>query len=240
MESFNEAVKAYESKEYQAAYGLFEQAVEENSDAMVNLAFMHMKGNGCTPSHEKAKEWFERAANKENPYALNSLGIFYEKGMGVKADQEKAFEYYKRAADVGHADAQAKTGIIFKERGDNTKAMQYLITAAHNDNKQAQEMITYVSNSEISTEQNKAFYVLDEDKQRALVENLIEKEIRPSLALDEGGIELLNYIPGEKPQVWLSYLGACSGCHLGSTSTADMLLHHFETMIDKNVVLYLM
>lgn len=41
-------------------------------------------------------------------------------------------------------------------------------------------------------------------------------------------------------QVWLNYLGACSGCHLGSTSTADMLLQHFESLIDKNIVLYLM
>jgi len=240
MESFNLAVEAYESKEYERAYGLFEEASDENSDAMVNLAFMHMKGNGCNPSHERAKGWFEKAAEKENGYALNSLGIFYEKGMGVAIDEVKSFEYYKRAADTGHADAQAKTGILYRQKGDSAKAMQYLITAAHNDNAQAQEIITYVSNSEIASERNKAFYTLSEEKQLALIENLIEKEIRPSLALDEGGIELVNYIPGEKPQVWLNYLGSCSGCHLGSTSTADMLLNHFETMIDKNVVLYLM
>ena len=240
MESFNLAVKAYESKEYERAYGLFEEAVDENSDAMVNLAFMHMKGNGCNPSHDRAREWFEKAAEQENGYALNSLGIFYEKGMGVIADEQKSFEYYKRAADTGHIDAQAKTGILYKQKGDGAKAMQYLITAAHNDNAQAQELITYVSNSEIASKKNEAFYSLDEDKQLALIENLIEKEIRPSLALDEGGIELINFIPGEKPQVWLNYLGSCSGCHLGSTSTADMLLNHFETMIDKNVVLYLM
>ena len=240
MESFNLAVKAYESKEYERAYGLFEEAIEDNSDAMVNLAFMHMKGNGCTPSQTKAKEWFEKAAEQENGYALNSLGIFYEKGMGVEADETKSFEFYKRAADTGHVDAQAKTGILYKQKGDNAKAMQYLITAAHNENGQAQEMITYVSNSDIASQKNEAFYALDEDKQLALIENLIEKEIRPSLALDEGGIELVNFIPGEKPQIWLNYLGSCSGCHLGSTSTADMLLNQFETMIDKNVVLYLM
>lgn len=240
MESFNLAVKAYESKEYERAYGLFEEAVDENTDAMVNLAFMHMKGNGCNLSHERAREWFEKAAEKENGYALNSLGIFYEKGMGIAADEQKSFEYYKRAADTGHIDAQAKTGILYKQKGNNAKAMQYLITAAHNDNAQAQELITYVSNSDIASKRNEAFYSLPEEKQLALIENLLEKEIRPSLALDEGGIELINFIPGEKPQVWLNYLGSCSGCHLGSTSTADMLLNHFETMIDKNVVLYLM
>ncbi len=240
MESFNLAVKAYESKEYERAYGLFEEAVEENTDAMVNLAFMHMKGNGCTPSHTKAKEWFEKAAEHDNGYALNSLAIFYEKGMGVTADEQLAFEYYKRAADTGHVDAQAKTGILYRQKGDNAKAMQYLITAAHNDNAQAQEIITYVSNAGVSTQRNEAFHSLDETKQLALIENLIKTKILPTLAVDEGGLELVNFIPGETPQIWLSYLGACSGCHLGSTSTADMLLDHFETMIDKNVVLYLM
>jgi len=240
MESFNLAVKAYESKEYERAYGLFEEAVEENSDAMVNLAFMHMKGNGCTPSHTRAKEWFEKAAEHDNGYALNSLAIFYEKGLGVTADEQLSFEYYKRAADAGHIDAQAKTGILYRQKGENDKAMQYLITAAHNDNAQAQEIITYVSNSGAAIERNEAFYALDASKQLALIENLIETKIRPTLASDGGGLELVNFIPSDTPQIWLSYLGACSGCHLGSTSTADMLLDHFETMIDKNVVLYLM
>ena len=240
METFNLAVEAYESKEYERAYGLFEDAVEDNSDAMVNLAFMHMKGNGCSPSQEKAKEWFEKAAEKENAHALNSLGIFYEKGMGVVADEKQSLEYYKRAADAGHVDAQAKAGILYRQLGKNDKAMQYLIAAAHNNNAQAQEIITYVSNAELASKKNEAFHSLDEKKQYALIENLIETKIRPTLAVDGGGIELVNYIPGDTPQVWLSYLGACSGCHLGSTSTADMLLDHFETMIDKNVVLYLM
>jgi len=118
--------------------------------------------------------------------------------------------------------------------------MRYLITAAHNNNAQAQEIITFVSNASLSTELNKPFRLLDAKQQTVLVEDMIEKKIRPTLEADSGGITLINYIPGETPQIWLNYLGACSGCHLGSTSTADMLLDQFETLIDKNVVLYLM
>lgn len=73
-----------------------------------------------------------------------------------------------------------------------------------------------------------------------LIEEMIKTKISPTLQGDNGGIALINYITGDKPQIWLNYLGACSGCHLGSTSTADMLLSHFETLIDKNVILYLM
>lgn len=240
MESFNLAVQAYESKEYEKAYGLFEKAVEYNSDAMVNLAFMHMRGNARERSYTKAKKWFEKAALKNNTNALNSLGIFYEKGLGVICNEEKSFEYYERAADTGHEAAQVKIGIWYRQKGENYKSMQYLIPAAHNGNKRAQEIITYVSNTQLDTKKNISFHSLDKSKQLLLVKKLIDTKIAPSLAQDEGGIELVNFVTGDKPQIWLSYLGACSGCHLGSTSTADMMLKHFETMIDKNVVLYLM
>ena len=118
--------------------------------------------------------------------------------------------------------------------------MRYLITAAHNENSQAQSIITNVSNASTVNSSNEIFHGLDELKQRALVENLLQTKIIPILSIDGGGIELVNYIAGVKPQIWLNYKGACSGCQLSSTSTADMLLDHFETMIDKNVVLYLM
>lgn len=240
MMTFEEGVAAYEAKEYAQAYSYFTEAAGTNPNAMVNLAFMHMKGTGCERSTEKAQGWFEKAAEEGNMHALNSLGIFYEKGMTGVVDASKSLEYYRKAADLGHVDAQAKTGMLLRQRGENADAMRYLITAAHNNNAQAQELITYVSNAELATKRNEAFHSLDAERQKALVENLIETKLKPTLAVDEGGIEMLNFIPGETPQIWLHYLGACSGCHLGSTSTAQLILDHFETMIDKNVVIYLM
>lgn len=238
--TFDNAVKAYETKNYQEAYRLFEEAAPTNANAMVNLALMHMKGYGCERSNESAKTWFEKAAEQGNAQALHSLGIFFEKGMHGVADEAQSLEYYRKAADTGHVDAQLKTGMLLRQRGEIADAMRYLIAAAHNNNSQAQSIVTYVSNADLATERNEAFHGLDVARQRALVENLLETKIRPTLAVDGGGIELINYVPGATPQVWLVYKGTCSGCHLGSTTTADMLLDHFQTMIDKNVVLYLM
>ena len=199
-----------------------------------------MQGRGCEQSYTLAREWFEKASELGSMKAQYSLGMFYEKGMGCSVDETKSLHYYKLAADNGHIDAQLKTGLLLKQHDNIADAMRYLITAAHNDNKQAQSLITYVSNSALAKEKNEIFHAFDALKQKALVESLIETKIRPVLASDGGGIKLINYIAGEKPQVWLNYEGTCSGCHLGSTSTADMLLNHFETMIDKNVVLYLL
>ena len=238
---FDKGVSAYEQKAYPVAYRHFEEAAsEENKDAMVNLAIMHMKGVGCQRDLEEAKNWFEKAAALGHTHAMMSLAHFYEKGMDGTPDKDKALEFYVKAADHGMVDAQLKAGMLFREQGKISKAMQYLITAAHNNNSQAQALITYVSNAGLDESYNEMFRSLDEAKQKALVENMIETKIRPTLEADSGGIQLINYVAGEKPQVWLNYLGACSGCHLGSTSTADMLLDQFEALIDKNVVLYLM
>lgn len=238
--TFNRAVEAYEAKEFDEAYGLFDQESDSNPKAMLNLAMMHMKGKGCVQSEETALQWLERAAQKGDIQALHTLGVFYEKGLHVGVDADKALYYYAAAADGGHVDAQLKAGMLYRQNSKTAEAMRYLITAAHNNNVQAQGIITYVSNASEAVEKNEAFHSLDGVRQRALVLDLLETKIRPTLAADSGGIELVNYVPGKTPQIWLNYLGACSGCHLGSTSTADMLLDHFETMIDKNVVLYLM
>lgn len=237
---FTKALAEFEAKNYSEAYKLFENVSDENSDAMVNIAIMHMQGRGCTQSYVLASSWFEKAANMGNMKAQRSLGIIYEKGMAGESDESKAFEYYKLAADQGDVEAQLKTGLFYKQNGNTIEAMRYLITAAHNNSSQAQSIITYVSNKELNAAKNEPFYVLNPLQQRALIEDVLNTQIRPTLAADGGGVELVNFIAGENPQIWLSYLGTCSGCHLGSTSTADMLLGHFETLIDKNVVLYLM
>ncbi|OHE10916.1 MAG: hypothetical protein A2513_01090 [Sulfurimonas sp. RIFOXYD12_FULL_33_39] len=138
------------------------------------------------------------------------------------------------------SNVQLKTGMLYKEDGNILEAMRYLIAAAHNNNVQAQSIITYVSNSSIGGAKNESFYLLSDFAQKKLIQDLIDTKISPVLLSDGGGVKLVNYISGENPQIWLNYIGSCSGCHLGSTSTADMLLNHFERLIDKNVVLYLM
>jgi len=242
MTTFEAGVSAYESKQYGEAYKLFVDSAEnkENANAMVNLGVMAMQGKGCARDIAAAKAWFGKAAERGNMHAMMSLAQIHEKGLDGTPDETNALTYYKMAADRGHIDAQFKAGMFLREKGNRAEAMRYLIAAAHNNNSRAQEVITYVSNKELATVLNQPFRTLPAEHQRLLVMQVIEEKIRPTLEADSGGIELINYVPGETPQIWLNYLGACSGCHLGSTSTADMLLDAFEELIDKNVVLYLM
>ena len=239
--TFEAAVAAYDAQRFEEAYVKFESAAQqEHPQAMVNLAVMRMQGVGCTRDARLAREWFEKASKLGNTHATVGLGQCYEAGIGTEPDKVLALACYSRAADAGNGDAELKAGLLYREKGEIYDAMRYLIAAAHNSNAQAQALITFVSNAELATVQNSTFRTMDIAEQRARVEALIETTIRPILAADNGGIELVAYEAGDTPQIWLNYLGACSGCHLGSTSTADMLLQHFETLIDKNIVLYLM
>lgn len=241
MTTFEAGVSAFEAKQYKEAFDYFvDSSQKENRDAMVNLGVMAMQGKGCERSIESAKTWFEKAAERGSMHAMMSLAQIHEKGLDGTPDAAEALTWYKAAADNGHIEAQLKTGMLLREKGERTEAMRYLITAAHNNNVQAQEIITCVSNKALATIPNKPFRALTPEQQRALIVQTIEEKIKPTLEADSGGIELLNYVPGDTPQIWLNYLGACSGCHLGSTSTADMLLDRFEELIDKNIVLYLM
>ena len=233
---FDQAVQAYEAQHYDKAYALFEKIGKQDPNAYVNMALMHLKGNGCQKDEAKAVQLLEQAALAGNMYGAYQLGVHYQKAQ----DTQTARDYFEQAAKKGHAQAQCSAGLMYMQDNKFAQAMQYLITAAHNNNAQAQSVVTYVSDSEHATSRNEMFYTLDEEKQKNIVSKIINDEIAPMLAADGGGIELVNYIASEKPQIWLRYLGACSGCQLGTTSTADMLLKSFQKHIDKNVVLYLM
>ena len=58
------------------------------------------------------------------------------------------------------------------------------------------------------------------EKKRHLIEEVLNKEIRPYIELDAGGVNLIDF--SESGEVTISYEGACTSCHAstGSTLTA--------------------
>ena len=226
------------------------EEVRKRAEEEVKTSAEKIYAEALAKGEAEAEEILENAQHKADQIVDEALKEAEEK---VGQEPSRLREAAREEADKIKADAkQQAQEIIDNARHEaNLKAeetaaqIKQKAQAAADDlrersNQQAQEIITYVSNAGIDQNYNEIFRSLDVEKQKALVENMIETKIKPTLEADSGGIELVNYIPGEVPQVWLNYLGACSGCHLGSTSTADMLLDQFEALIDKNVVLYLM
>lgn len=233
-----QAIKAYDAKDYSNAKKVWESLSDQNSDAMVNLGTMYVKGHGVSKDIGAAFVLFERAASRGHEVAAFYLGGMYENGIGVEADKERSIRHYTAAAEAGMSGAQLKLGILLRN-DDVLTSMGWMIRAAHAGETQAQSLLTYVSNQSEAADINVAFRRLDEASQRSLVQSVIDDTLAPVLASDGGGVELVHYVGGDTPEIWLRYLGACSGCHLGPTSTAGMILEKFENAIDKRIVIYL-
>lgn len=232
------AIAAYDRKEYAVAKSIWERLIHTNTDAMVNLGTMYVKGFGVEKSISTAYTLFERAASMGHEVASFYLGGMYENGIGVSADKEQSIRYYTVAAEANVPTAQLKLGILLRN-DDVLNSMKWMIRAAYAGEAQAHSLLTYVSNQNTANDINVAFRMMDESSQRAKVESVILDQLAPILASDGGGVELVNFVSGDTPEIWLRYLGACSGCHLGPTSTAGMILEQFESVIDKNIVIYL-
>lgn len=81
-----------------------------------------------------------------------------------------------------------------------------------------------VDSSEIHTE----FLRYSNLEKRSVLESVIEKEVSPFIALDEGGIEIISI---EGSSVTIRYLGSCTSCPAATGST----LHAIESILKQKV-----
>jgi len=113
-----EANAAYTAKDYEKAYKLYSQLVQEgNIDAMTSLGYMHQMGQGCEVDEAKTLELYTKAAEAKQPYALFNLAILYENGVGgVTHDMFKAHELHMQAAEREVPPAMYEVALML-ERG---------------------------------------------------------------------------------------------------------------------------
>ncbi len=64
------------------------------------------------------------------------------------------------------------------------------------------------------------FDKMSEKEQLDIIENVIDRDIRPMLAMDGGNMEIIDLqYDGKNVDVYIRYLGNCSGCAMGTTGT---------------------
>ena len=103
----DEAIRAFESKSYEDAVDLFEEAaLDGDSRAQCNLGYCYEMGYGIDRDVKKAVKWYQRAAEQDNARAQYNLGVCYQAGLGVERDPDRAEEYFNQAAKNG--DPKAK------------------------------------------------------------------------------------------------------------------------------------
>jgi hypothetical protein len=105
---------------------------------MFNLGLLYDNGQGVAQDYVKAREWYEKAADKGEASAMTNLGWLYANGRGVAQDYPKAREWYEKAADKGEATAMRNLGLLFANgqdvAQDYAKAREWYEKAAAKDN----------------------------------------------------------------------------------------------------------
>lgn len=128
---------------YEQAFDLLqEQAFEhDDTDAMRELAYSYLDGEGVERDAALAVEWLQRAAARHDAEAVIGLYICYDDGDGVPQDRERALELVKLSADMECRKAQNNLALRYGEQGDHTREKEYRLKAANGGNVSAQSAL---------------------------------------------------------------------------------------------------
>lgn len=100
--------------------GIIISANKGNPISQYQLALSYDEGNNVSINHEKAVQWYEKAAKQGHVSAQYNLAVSYDYGEGVKQNKQKAFKWYLKAANKGHLNAQNNLAAMY-EAGEGTK-----------------------------------------------------------------------------------------------------------------------
>ena len=150
-ELFNKGVSAFNTKDYDNALKLYEQAAfQGHAGAQCNLGFMYANGKGVKKDYKKALDWYQEAALQGNVIAQYNLGTMYNTGKGCKVDYSQAYTWFLKAAQQGHDGAQCNLGYMYeKGHGVNKNlsiSLDWYMKAAAQGNEQAANCVTILRN----------------------------------------------------------------------------------------------
>ena len=241
-----EALAAYKSKDFEKAHTIWqEEAKLKNDQAMANLGLMYLKGEGVKTDYSIAKEWFEKASSYDNDSANFNLALMYQTKIGVEEDMEKAKEYFRRAVQKNHTQAAFRLALVLLQDRQNIQGVKEgfdcMLKAAKNGHAMANIQLTGMDKElACDVELNDHFRAQDMEKQLEIINDTLDRFIRPILLKDGGNILLIDYINEPEIELRLAYQGACVGCSIASTGTYEMIKGTLEKVIDPRVRIFIL
>ena len=239
------ALEAYKNKDFKKAHDIWvEEAKLKNDQAMANLGLMYLKGEGVEKDYLKAKEWFEQSSAYDNDSANFNLALMYQTKIGVEENIPKAVDYFRRAVAKNHVQAAFRLALIqLKDRTDLhgvKEGFDCMLKAAKAGHVMATVQLTGVDKPLEDGELNRNFRNKGLEDQLEILNDALERFIRPILKKDGGNIILIDYINEPEIELRLAYQGACVGCSIASTGTYEMIKSTIEQVIDKRVRIYVL
>ena len=83
---------------------------------------------------------------------------------------------------------------------------------------------------------NTSFEVMTKEQKIELIEDVLDDDVRPMLVMDGGNMEILDIV--ESPphhDLYIRYLGACSGCSSGSMGTLYAIESILQSKVNENI-----
>jgi TPR repeat protein len=243
--SQNEGLIAYRQKDFEKAKSIWEEEIKTNNDqAMTNLGLLYLKGEGVEKDFEKAKEYFQMGAKLDNDSAHYNLALMYQSAIGIPEDMPKAIEHFRQAVKSNHQGASFRLGLLLlKDRTDKIlvkEGFECMLNAAKSGHPMATVQMGGIDNvPNIKAKPNEEFRNKTKENQIEVLEDAINRYIRPILVRDNGDIMLLDYINEPDIEIRLAYQGACAGCSLGATSTYALIKDTISKVIDENIRIYI-
>lgn len=241
-----EALAAYKSKDFETALKIWEEEAKvKNDQAMANLGLMYLKGEGVERDYTKAKEWFDEASKYDNDSANFNLALMYQTKIGVEEDIEKAKEYFRRAVRKNHTQAAFRLALILLQDRNNLDGVKEgfdcMIKAASNGHAMANIQLTGIDKELPSdVELNSDFRAQTKEKQLEIINDALDRFIRPILLKDGGNVVLVDFINEPEVEIRLAYQGACVGCSIASTGTYSMIADTMQKIIDNRVRIFIL
>jgi len=243
--SHREALSAYRAKDFEKAFSIWiEEAKLKNDQAMANLGLMYLKGEGVEKNFVEAKKWFEEASEYDNDSANYNLALMYQGAIGIPEDAQKAIEYFRKAVQKDHQGASFRLGLLLlKDRTNKelvAEGFECMLNAAKTGHPMALAQMGGVDKEpNTACEPNKLFRNKSTKEQLEIVNDAIDRYIRPILVKDGGDIMVLDYLNEPEIEIRLAYMGNCAGCSLGATSTYDLIKNTLSQVIDENISIYI-
>jgi len=242
------ALQAYKKCNYQEAQSIWKELADGGDDqAMTNLGIMYLKGEGVEKDLMKAKAYFESASLQENASALYNLGLMYYSTIGVKEDIEKGIEYLHRATLKGHGGANFRLALNYLQDRNSKdglkKAFEYMINASKHGHAMASLQLFGTTSTTLSddTPKNRTFRDKSKEQQEELIEDALNRYIRPMLIKDGGNIIFIEHLnENDDLEIRMCYMGSCAGCSLASTSTFSMIQNTLFQVIDEHIKVYIL
>jgi len=142
---FDRGLKAYDARQYPAAFQIWWQIKDQDLAAMRNVALMLRKGLGIPKDPHKAEGILRTAAATGMSNAQVDLAEMYLNGETGTPSPKRALPLLKRAADAGHPLGQYLLGQMYEDGNgvpkDINRAAELYISSARAGLQEAKERL---------------------------------------------------------------------------------------------------